>query len=163
LSWRGGKNRPLLLSFRWAWRGLVDTYRCERNFRVHVLVTYLAVLAARWAGFTPTATAIVVLVSALVLAAEAFNTAVEDLVDEMTRDSHPGARRVKDGAAGAVLIASLAAAAIGAVLFLPVLPLLLRILLSLWSARPLLLALELGIAGLLAVPCFIHFPDHPDR
>jgi diacylglycerol kinase (ATP) len=53
-----------------------------------------------------------------VLVAEMFNTAVEAVVDMITQSYHPAAKFAKDIAAGAVLIASLNAVAVGAVLFL---------------------------------------------
>lgn len=55
----------------------------------------------------------------LVVAAELGNTAVEWLADRVTRDREPAIRDVKDAAAGAVLTASLVAAAVGALVFGP--------------------------------------------
>ena len=48
-----------------------------------------------------------------VLAAELLNTALEHLADRLHPDRHPAIQMAKDCAAGAVLLASLAAAAIG--------------------------------------------------
>ena len=51
--------------------------------------------------------------------AEAFNTALECLTDLASPEQHPLAGRVKDVAAGAVLIAAVAAAIVGAIVFIP--------------------------------------------
>jgi len=53
----------------------------------------------------------------LVLAAEMFNTAIELLSREVTRDARPGIAAALDTASGAVLMVSLAAAAVGSVIF----------------------------------------------
>ncbi len=55
----------------------------------------------------------------LVGAAEALNSAIEALADALHPDEHPGIGRAKDLAAGAVLLAILVAAAVGALVFLP--------------------------------------------
>ena len=54
-----------------------------------------------------------------VLAAEAFNTAIERLVNLVSPDYHPIAGDVKDIAAGAVLICAVTAALVGAIIFIP--------------------------------------------
>ena len=48
------------------------------------------------------------------LAAEVFNTAVEGLADHLHPEQHPAIKVVKDCAAGAVLIASIAALGVAA-------------------------------------------------
>ena len=55
----------------------------------------------------------------MVLAAEGFNTAIERLVDLVSPGFHPIAGDVKDVAAGAVLICAIAAAIVGAIIFVP--------------------------------------------
>jgi len=63
--------------------------------------------------------AILILTIASVLSLEAVNTAVESAVDLASPDLHPTAKRAKDLAAGAVLIAVLASVCVGLVLFVP--------------------------------------------
>ena len=53
------------------------------------------------------------------LALELVNTAVEAVVDLVTEERKPLAKKAKDTAAGAVLIAAICAAAAGLVIFLP--------------------------------------------
>ena len=55
----------------------------------------------------------------LVLAAEAINTAIEIDIDLTSPQYHPFARDTKDVAAGAVLIAAITAAIVGAFVFVP--------------------------------------------
>ena len=61
----------------------------------------------------------VILASGLVLAAEAFNTAIEIDIDLTSPEYHPHARDTKDVAAGAVLLASVTAGIIGVWIFAP--------------------------------------------
>jgi diacylglycerol kinase len=61
----------------------------------------------------------IILVSGLVLTAEVLNTALEELCD-MLRDTHdPHVGKIKDLAAGAVLLASATALIVGLIIFLP--------------------------------------------
>lgn len=70
--------------------------------------------------FCPTAVelAVIMLCFGLVMALECVNTAVEALSDKLTSERHPLIRIAKDTAAGAVLLAAIASAACGCVLFL---------------------------------------------
>lgn len=94
------------------------------------------------------------LCTALVIGAEAFNSALEALVDLQTREIRPEARRAKDAAAGAVLVL-----AVGAVLVAGAVGLEAREAIAGWLARPgwgLALALDgallLGVAVLQFAP-----------
>jgi diacylglycerol kinase len=62
---------------------------------------------------------LVILAIALVFATEALNSALESLADAVHPSHHPLVGRAKDVAAGAVLIASFAAAAVGLIVLLP--------------------------------------------
>jgi diacylglycerol kinase (ATP) len=111
--------RSLLQSLRDAMTGLGVMVTTERNARIHavaaLLVGGLAALLRlpvhdwRW----------LILAVALVWIAEAMNTAIESLCDIVSTEQSPAMGRVKDVAAGGVLIAALAAAAIGISVFMP--------------------------------------------
>jgi len=68
----------------------------------------------------------VILTIGFVLAAELFNTCLEHVVDLIMPDTHPLARAAKHAGAAAVLAASIAAAAVGIVLYGQALAVLLR-------------------------------------
>ncbi len=70
-------------------------------------------------GITNTEWMLLILSGGFVLAAEAFNTAIEIDMDLTSPTAHPYARDTKDVAAGAVLIAALAALAVGVLIFYP--------------------------------------------
>lgn len=101
-----------------AWAGVAHTYRTQPNFRIEV-----------WAGAAALALALglrvplapVALACALVLGLELVNTALEALTDLASPEVHPLAKVAKDAAAGAVVMASLGALAVGLSLFGPAL------------------------------------------
>lgn len=97
-------------------RGLGKAWQREAHLRFEVGVAVLAVVAAVVLGRGVTA---VVLASALVLVVELLNTAVEAVVDLAAPGPDPRAALAKDVAAGAVLVASVAALAVGVAVFGP--------------------------------------------
>jgi diacylglycerol kinase (ATP) len=97
----------ILLSFGHALRGLVEVTARERNMKLHVLAgTAVGLLAAEVALPAPSRLALLLAVM-LVVAAEMGNSALEALVDLHTRELREEARRVKDAAAGGVLVLAL--------------------------------------------------------
>lgn len=117
---RGGARRYRgMQSFVDAGRGVRTVFRTESNFRIHFAIASLVVLA----GFTFRISAgewiAVVLSAGLVLLAELFNTALEYLADAVHPEADRGVGMAKDAAAGAVLIAAIAAALVGAIIFIP--------------------------------------------
>jgi len=106
-------------SFGYAFKGIVSLFRYENNAKVHLIAGILAVAAAFYLEFSLIEWCILVIQIALVLAAEAFNTAIEKLCDVISPGKHPVIGTVKDIAAGAVLITAIAAVITGLSLFLP--------------------------------------------
>lgn len=91
----------------------------EHNAWVHVAATLAAFGAALVLGLTRPEWLLLVLAVGLVWIAEAMNTAFERLCDVASPEFHPLVEEAKDIAAGAVLIAALAAAIVGLGLFGP--------------------------------------------
>lgn len=107
-----------LKSFIHAGRGLAAAAR-GRNFRVMLVAGAVATVAGVAEGLSAGQWAIVALAAGLVLAIELANTAGEELMDLLHPQQDPRAGRVKDLLAGASLVASLAALAVGLLIFLP--------------------------------------------
>lgn len=85
--------------------------------KVHVFATVVVFFSGAVCGLPAWAWCALLIAMALVWMAELFNTALERMVDFVSPQYRPEARRVKDLAAGAVLVAALFAAAIGSVVF----------------------------------------------
>lgn len=108
-----------LKSFVYAGRGIWSFLRREPNAWIHCTAIGVVTTAGIVLGINRMEWMVVVLCFALVLAAEAFNTAIERLVNLVSPQYHPLAGDVKDVAAGAVLLCAIAAAIVGVILFLP--------------------------------------------
>ncbi len=107
-----------LWSFVHATNGLRLSLR-ERNARVQAAAGLVAIALGAALNLSRVEWAVLTLTIALVLALETVNSAIEALVDLVTLDYHPLAKRAKDLAAGAVWLAALAAVVVGLLLFLP--------------------------------------------
>ncbi len=109
----------MCLSFGWAGRGVLVLLRTQANARIHAVAAILAVTAGFGFRISREEWCAVVGAIGLVFAAESINTAIEAAVDLASPEQHPLAERAKDVAAGGVLLAALAAAVIGLLVFGP--------------------------------------------
>lgn len=111
--------RRLIKSFGYALSGVAYTTKTQMNFQIH-LVAILLVGAAGWFFHLAISEWLwIILAIGLVLVAELLNTAIEILVDLVSPGFNEQAGRVKDVAAGAVVIAAVIAVLIGALIFIP--------------------------------------------
>jgi len=108
-----------LRSFGFALEGLAYVVKAEGNARVHLLATLLVLGLGFGFGVTRLEWTALLAAIGLVWAAELLNTALEGLCDIVQPARSAGIKRVKDVAAGAVLMAALAAAGIGGLVFWP--------------------------------------------
>lgn len=104
-------------AFGFALRGLWETLKIERNFRIQISVAFYVIFAGFVCRLSTGEWAAVLCCIGLVLGLESLNTAVERLCDTVTREFNPGIRQAKDAAAGAVLLAAFCAAVAGSVIF----------------------------------------------
>ncbi|MCA9835578.1 MAG: diacylglycerol kinase [Trueperaceae bacterium] len=88
---------------KYAWRN-------EPNFRIELTIAVLAFLLSLWLKVSPVA---ILVMTALVLALELLNSALEATIDLISPDFHPLAKLAKDAAAGAVLLTSFLAVLVG--------------------------------------------------
>lgn len=106
-------------SFGYAFQGIGNFIRKEPNAWIHCTAVVVVTSLGLYYGISATEWCIVILCFGLVLMAEAFNTAIERLVDLVSPDFHPLAGTIKDVAAGAVLLGAIAAAIVGCIIFIP--------------------------------------------
>ena len=116
-------------SFRHAIYGMVMVVRREPNAWIHLVATVSVVALGFYVSLSRIEWCAIVLAIGLVWVAEAANTAIEYLADEVTLEQRKGIGLAKDVGAGAVLLASITAAIIGAVVFVPHV-------LAWWETRP---------------------------
>lgn len=113
-GWRG-----VALSFLHALRGVMCLLARQRHARFHALAGSAAIILGFLLHVSRVEWLALLICIGLVFAAEALNSAVEELADALHPDEHPGIGRAKDVAAAAVLFVAIVAAAIGALIFLP--------------------------------------------
>ena len=106
-------------SFNHAFRGIYVFIKTTKNAWIHLLVGAVVILLGINFELSSFEWIAIVFAIGMVLAAEAFNTAIEIDMDLTSPDFHPYARNTKDVAAGAVLITSITAIAVGLIIFLP--------------------------------------------
>jgi diacylglycerol kinase (ATP) len=107
----------LLASFNYAFEGIIHVLRTQRNMRIHFLVAVAVLLIALVTDVGKVELIALLLAISFVLIAEMINTAVEAAIDVATTAFDPMAKLAKDIAAGAVLIATVNAVAIGYLVF----------------------------------------------
>jgi diacylglycerol kinase (ATP) len=112
------RPRPSIFeSFNYAIEGVVHVLRTQRNMRIHFALAVAVLAVAVAVGVSKLELIALLLAIAFVLVAEMINTAVEGVIDVSTTAFDPMAKLAKDIAAGAVLIASVNAVAIGYLVF----------------------------------------------
>ncbi|MDQ6823729.1 MAG: diacylglycerol kinase [Candidatus Eremiobacteraeota bacterium] len=104
-------------SFHYAFQGILYATKTQSNMRVHFVIAGLVLLATLFLHLDRLYVIAIVVVTALVLSLELVNTAVEAVVDLLTVAHHPLAKTAKDAAAGAVLVATIAAVVVGYLVF----------------------------------------------
>jgi len=106
-----------LRSFLYAFKGIKASLNEQRSLKVQLLIAVITIAAGFYLRITYVDWCITLLTIALVIALEMINTAIERLVDLVTMEWKPLAGKVKDMAAGAVLVASVAAVIVGVMVF----------------------------------------------
>jgi diacylglycerol kinase (ATP) len=108
-------------SFKYALKGVVFYLTSKGNVRIHLLATASVIGMGVWLHVSLKQWILLLLAIGMVHASELFNTAIEELVNFISPQQHPLAGKIKDVAAGAVLVTAITAAIIGILIFLPLL------------------------------------------
>ncbi|MEM9326754.1 MAG: diacylglycerol kinase family protein [Bacteroidota bacterium] len=105
--------RSRIQSFRHAIDGLRYLIQSQHNAWIHITATGTVCLLGLMVDLSIVEWSMLVLSMGLVWSAEAFNTALEAVIDKVSPEFHPLAKRAKDTAAASVLLAAIAAAIVG--------------------------------------------------
>jgi diacylglycerol kinase (ATP) len=112
-----GRAPSLFDSFNYAFEGIIHVLRTQRNLRIHFAIAIVVIGAAAALGVQRLELIALLLAIAFVLVAEMVNSAIEGAIDVSTTSFDPNAKLAKDIAAGAVLIATITAIAVGYLIF----------------------------------------------
>ena len=117
---RKWKNRDLVSSLEFALTGILTAIKEERNMQKHAVTALVVILAGLVFQVSRIEWLFLLMSIFLVVAFEIINSAIENVVD-LASHYHFSmlAKKAKDMAAGAVLVVSLLAAVIGALIFIP--------------------------------------------
>lgn len=111
--------RKRIQSFAHAFAGVFVLMKTQANAWIHLLATIVVVSAGIAFEVSRLEWCVLVLSMAMVWVAEAINTAIEFAIDLASPEYHELAKKSKDVAAGAVLLAAFASVAVGALIFGP--------------------------------------------
>ncbi|MEM7654510.1 MAG: diacylglycerol kinase family protein [Bacteroidota bacterium] len=106
-------------SFGYAFQGIATFFRATPHAKIHLLAVgvisglgwYLSLVTWEWCA--------ILICMALVITAEAINSAIEYVVDLASPEQHPLAGKAKDVAAGAVLLSVIFCGIIWSLIFVP--------------------------------------------
>jgi diacylglycerol kinase (ATP) len=112
------ERRNVFEPFRVAIRGIVFTFQTQRHMRFHLYVVFVVILLGIFVNLPLREMLVLLFTISLVVVAEMFNSAIEAVVDLVSPNYNPMAKFAKDIAAGAVLITTIIAIVVGALLVL---------------------------------------------
>ena len=113
------KVKRLINSFKYAIEGIVTSIKTVRNMKNHVIMSILVIIFGLILKISKIEWIVCILAITIVIVAELFNTAIETVVDMITKEKNEKAKIAKDVSAGAVLITAIGAAITGLMIFAP--------------------------------------------
>ncbi|XUD03468.1 diacylglycerol kinase [Enterococcus sp. AZ177] len=117
---RTQKNKHFIASLEFALQGIKTVFKEERNMRTHTVMGIVAIVIGIVFRLTTPEWLWLLLAIFLVLLMEIINTVFENVVDMVTDfHFHPIGKKIKDMAAGAVLLTTGFAVVVGILLFVP--------------------------------------------
>lgn len=119
--------RPLQISLKNAWHGLLLAFRSESSFRWQLAAALVVLIVVILLPLQRTERSLLILAAGAVLVLELLNSVIERFVDMVKPRVHEYAKEIKDLAAAAVLIMACTAVIIALIVFWPYLPMLTRV------------------------------------
>jgi len=104
-------------AFGYAFSGIAVLLKTGLNFKIQLIAFCFVCFAGFYFNITTTEWLMILGVSALVLSLEALNTSIEKLCDLYSTEENDKIKKIKDVAAGAVLIAAFFAGIVGVLIF----------------------------------------------
>lgn len=117
------KKEPFIInrlkSVGFAFKGMIHLLKTEASIQIQFGIAVLMTIAGFYFNISTTEWTIQCLVIGLVMSLEGVNTAIEEIADFIHPEHHPKIGLIKDVAAGAVFIASIAGATVGMIIYIP--------------------------------------------
>ncbi len=106
-----------ILSFAHAFKGITFALQTEVHMKLHALAALVVICAGFYFDVTTMEWALLVMCIVAVIGMEMLNSSIENLCDHLHPSRHEAIGKVKDMAAGAVLVVSIGAAVVGGLVF----------------------------------------------
>ena len=113
------KMKKIRNSFKYAIEGIWTSFKTERNMKIHIFIMILVIIAGIILKINKSEWIICIILFAIVIGSELFNTSIETIVDMVMPEKNEKAKIAKDVSAGAVLVVAIGAAIIRLVIFAP--------------------------------------------
>lgn len=113
------KMKKIRNSFKYAIEGIWTSFKTERNMKIHIFIMILVIIAGIILKINKSEWIICIILFAIVIGSELFNTSIETIVDMVMPEKNEKAKIAKDVSAGAVLVVAIGAVIIGLVIFVP--------------------------------------------
>ncbi len=107
------------ISFKNAFAGLRYSFTSQPNFKIHFILSLLAILTAWWVKISYAEMTILILTIVFGLGAEMINTSLEAMTDLITQEYKKEAKIAKDVAAGMMLLTAFGAVIIALLIIGP--------------------------------------------
>jgi diacylglycerol kinase (ATP) len=118
MKWLLGELRRLQNTARWSYQGWASAWAREKSLRQWAVVNALSVALSLVVEMSAGERALIYALGILVLAAELLNTAIEEVVDYISTDIDPRAKRAKDAGSAVVTLTAIAGGVAWAVILL---------------------------------------------
>ena len=106
-------------SFHYAFQGLHYALKNDQNLAIHFIAACVVILLSIILDVSPFEMGILGVTILVVISTEMINSAIEKMVNLITKEHRTEAKVAKDVAAGMVLVTSIGAVIIGTLIFLP--------------------------------------------
>ena len=112
------KNKNFIEALKNSIKGIFTAFTMERNIKIDIVIALFVIIIAFIIKLNYIEFIAIIISIAIVLTAEMFNSAIENIVDLITEQYNERAKIIKDISSGAVLISSIGAALVAFVIFL---------------------------------------------
>src|ERR1039458_3288030 len=106
-------------SFKFALKGINYALNNDQNLVIHFIVACLVIVASLLLKVSPYEMGILGVTILVVISSEMINSAIEKMVDLITKEHRAEAQIAKDVSAGMVLLAAIGSTIIGILIFVP--------------------------------------------
>lgn len=108
-----------LNNFKYAFRGLKEVIKTEKNAKIHLAMAVLALIACLVFRISLIEFLFVLISIVLVIFAEIINTAIEKTLDLIVQENSHAVQLIKDMSAAAVLLTAIGSLVVAGVVFIP--------------------------------------------